>query len=102
MSLFTLMLLFVVFSLVFILVRFTDQKGRVELPNPGIGWTWIITTLARILTSLLPLISVELRDELEGFLLDYYNKTLATTNPWDDFLARFLLRIFVIPVPPES
>ena len=78
------------------------QGSRIELPNPGIGWTWIITTLARILTSLLPLISVELRDELEGFLLDYYNKTLATTNPWDDFLARFLLRIFGIDVPSET
>jgi len=33
------------------------------------------------------------------FLLEFYRKAMETDNPWDDFLARFLLRIFSIPIP---
>ena len=68
-------------------------------PNPGIGFTWIIQILIRILLTLFPQISEELRRALIEFLLEFYRKAVETDNPWDDFLARFLLRIFSIPIP---
>lgn len=70
-----------------------------KAPNPGIGFTWIIQILIKILASLFPQITTELRYQLERFLLDFYDKAMETDNPWDDFLARFLLRIFSIPIP---
>lgn len=96
-------LILIVFALltIFTLIRFADQKGSFEAPNPGIGFTWIINILIKILATLFPQISQELRISLERFLLDFYSNALRTDNPWDDFLARFLLRIFSIPLPPE-
>jgi len=70
-----------------------------SLPNPGIGFTWIIELLIKILAALLPLITPTLRKELEKFLLNWYEKAKETPNPWDDFLAKFLLRILGIEVP---
>ena len=75
------------------------QAGEIEMPNPGIGWTWIVNLLVKVLGGLFPSISEQLRTELQEFLLGYYKKALETPNPWDDFLARFLLRILDIPVP---
>ena len=70
-----------------------------KAPNPGIGFTWIISLLIKTLLALFPQISEELRKALIEFLLDFYRKAMETDNPWDDFLARFLLRIFSIPIP---
>lgn len=97
-------LILIVFALltIFTLIRFADQKGSFEAPNPGIGFSWIINILIKILATLFPQISDELRTSLERFLLDFYSNALRTDNPWDDFLARFLLRIFSIPFPPET
>lgn len=72
---------------------------EIKLPNPGIGWTWIVDMLIRILAALLPILTPTIREELERFLLAWYAKAMETTNPWDDFLARFLLRILQIPIP---
>lgn len=68
-------------------------------PNPGISWYWIIGIAARVLSPVVGVISEELKAELETFLIKYYHKAMETENPWDDFLARFLLRILDIPVP---
>jgi len=70
-----------------------------KAPNPGIGFTWIIQLLIKILFGLFPQVSEELRKALVEFLLEFYRKAMETDNPWDDFLARFLLRIFSIPIP---
>jgi len=70
-----------------------------EKPNPGIGFTWIIELLIKIMASLLPIISPHLRKALEEFLTDLYKKASETPNPWDDFLVKFLLRMLLIPIP---
>jgi hypothetical protein len=72
-----------------------------KMPNPGIGFTWIINLLISILSTLIPLITPILKVELEAFLLGWYAKAKETPNPWDDFLAKFFLRIFGIPIPGE-
>lgn len=68
-----------------------------NVPNPGIGWTWLIDLIVKALGVLMPIVTPVLREELKGFLLAWYEKSLETPNPWDDFLARFLLRILKIP-----
>lgn len=70
-----------------------------KLPNPGMSLTWIIELVAKILGLILPVVTPELRRLLEKFLLDFYAKAKETPNPWDDFLAKFLLRILGIEVP---
>lgn len=75
------------------------NENQFMAPNPGIGFTWIISLLVKILASLFPQISEQLKVMLTEFLLEFYRKAMETDNPWDDFLARFLLRIFSIPIP---
>ena len=77
------------------------MEKEFKLPNPGIGFTWVIELLIKILAALLPLITPALRKELERFLLDWYKKAIETPNPWDDFLAKFFLRILGIPIPGD-
>ena len=78
------------------------EKNHYPAPNPGIGFTWLISILVKALGAIFPQVSSDIKAALEEFLLDFYKKALETTNPWDDFVARFLLRIFSIPVPPEG
>ena len=68
-------------------------------PNPGVSWYWLINMVVNVLRPLVDIVSPTLRKELEDFLIGYYHKAIATENPYDDFLARFLLRIFAIPIP---
>jgi len=70
-----------------------------KAPNPGIGLTWVINLVLQILGTILPVITPSLRDALERFLKDFYAKAKETPNPWDDFLAKFLLRIVGSEVP---
>jgi hypothetical protein len=70
-----------------------------RLPNPGIGLTWIIELVLKVLGTILPVITPSIREMLEKFLLDFYAKAKETPNPWDDFLAKFLMRMLGIPVP---
>jgi hypothetical protein len=69
--------------------------------NPGVGFTWIITLLVQIFSTIMPIITPSLKGALEEFLLGLYQKAKETPNPWDDFLAKFLLRMLSIPVPGE-
>lgn len=78
------------------------QGLEIEFPNPGIGWTWLIKVLAKLLGVIFPAITPILKEILEKALLDFYRKALETANPWDDFLARFFLRILNIPIPVEE
>ncbi|MBA7710613.1 hypothetical protein ES703_119558 [subsurface metagenome] len=68
-------------------------------PNPGISWWWLINLIVEILRPLVDIVSPTIRKRLEDFLIDFYNNAIETENPWDDFLARFLLRIFAISIP---
>lgn len=69
--------------------------------NPGVGFTWIINILMQVFSTVLPVITPMLKKELEDFLLGLYAKAKESSNPWDDFLVKFLLRVLGIPVPVE-
>jgi len=68
-------------------------------PNPGITWTWALKLILLFLKPVMAVITPILRRELEDTLIAYYHKAEETENPWDDFLAGFLLEILDIPVP---
>lgn len=70
-----------------------------NMPNPGIGFTWIINLIISALGSILPVLTPMIREALTVFLIDLYKKAVETPNPWDDFVVRFLLRILSIPIP---
>lgn len=65
----------------------------------GISWFWIVHIMTNCIRPLVDIVSPTIRKELEDFLINLYNKAIETDNPWDDFLARFLLRIFAIRIP---
>jgi len=69
--------------------------------NPGVGFTWIIGILIQIFSTIMPIITPSLKKALEEFLVDLYEKAKETTNPWDDFLLKFLLRMLGIAIPGE-
>lgn len=78
------------------------EKGKQGLdipPRNSIGWTWIVSMLLSVLAVIMPVLSPALREELVKVMLNLYEKAMATENPWDDFLMRFLLRILGIPIP---
>jgi len=81
--------------------REAAEMGYVPF-NPGIGWTWLIEILIKALSALLVAVTPALREVLKDFLLEYYEKAKETANPWDDFLAKFLLRILGIEVPETT
>lgn len=68
--------------------------------NPGISWGWIINLLVVVLKPVIDLLTPMLRTELEKMAAKFYTHAESTTNPWDDFLAEFLLKILGMPVPP--
>jgi len=76
--------------------------GGILVPkaNPGISWSWLINVLVAIIGPLLNIITPKLREELAKLLTTFYVKAKSTDNPWDDFLAEFLLRALGYPVPP--
>jgi hypothetical protein len=75
------------------------EKVEFKFPNPGIGFTWIINLVLQVLGTILPVVTPSIRELLEKFLKDFYAKAKETPNPWDDFLAKFLMRILGIEVP---
>ena len=62
----------------------------------------IFRIVGLLLTPILRAITPTLEEELEKFLIRFYNKALVTENPLDDMFAGFLLRIFDIPIPGED
>jgi len=78
-----------------------SESGKVEfkLPNPGIGWTWLVDFLIKALGVILPVLTPTIRESIEEFLSDLYGKAKETPNPWDDFFVKFLMRIVGIEVP---
>jgi ParB/RepB/Spo0J family partition protein len=84
-----------------ILRRWLKMYRAFMKPNPGIGFTWIITILVQIFSTIMPIITPTLKKEMEDFLLGLYAKAKESPNPWDDFLLKFLLRMLNIPIPGE-
>lgn len=76
-----------------------DSIQEFKAPNPGITWTWALKLILLFLKPVMAVITPILRRELEDTLIAYYHKAEETDNPWDDFLAGFLLEILDIPVP---
>ena len=70
-----------------------------SLPNPGIGLTWIIELVVKVLGLILPVMTPSIRTALEKFLKELYAKAKESPNPWDDFVVKFLMRILGIEVP---
>lgn len=80
----------------------TKEKAQgITIPkaNPGTTWKWVIDFLVAILGPVMAALTPMLRDELEKLALKFYKHAESTSNPWDDFLAEFLLRIMGIPIP---
>lgn len=69
------------------------------MAKSGISWWWLIDLVVNVMRPLVDIISPTLRKELEDFLIGFYRRSIETENPWDDFLARFLLRIFDVSIP---
>lgn len=69
------------------------------MATSGTTWWWLIDLMLNVLRPLVDIVSPTLRKKLEDFLIGFYNDAIASENPWDDFLARFLLRIFDISIP---
>lgn len=69
--------------------------------NPGVGFTWIVNLLIQIFSTILPVVTPQIKKELDDFLVGLYNKAKETPNPWDDFLVKFLLRVLGIQIPGE-
>ena len=74
-----------------------DRQERIEMASNNSRSIFRIVGL--ILTPILRAVTPEIEKELESFLIKFYGKAMATENPLDDLLARFLLNIFDIPVP---
>jgi len=70
-----------------------------KIANPGITLKWVIRLVLLLLKPIMTIVTPTLRKELESFLVAYYKKAEETENPWDDFLALFLLNIFDVSVP---
>jgi RsiW-degrading membrane proteinase PrsW (M82 family) len=79
--------------------RKTVQGITIPKANPGTTWTWIINLLIAVLAPVLAALTPMLRTELEKFAVSFYKKAEATPNPWDDFLAAFLVRMLGLPLP---
>lgn len=69
------------------------------VPNPGVTFSWVLKLVLLLLKPILAIITPILRKELEETLIKFYHKAVETENPWDDFLAVFLLEILDIPIP---
>jgi len=78
----------------------TVQGLAIPKANPGISWTWIINLLVVVLKPIIEILTPMIRTELEKLAVKFYAKAESTTNPWDDFLAEFLLKILGLPIPP--
>ena len=69
--------------------------------NPGTTFTWIINLIVAVLKPIMAVLTPMLRDALQEALLNFYHQAEASSSPWDDFLAEFLLKILGIPIPTE-
>lgn len=81
--------------------RKVSQGLDIPVANPGTSWTWIINLLVTVLKPIMSILTPMIRQELEKFALSFYAKAEATPNPWDDFLAGFLVKMLGLEVPVD-
>lgn len=74
---------------------------NMKLPMSGIGFTWIIGIVANLLGDVLPLVTPSVKKGLEALLFELYQKAMETSNPWDDFLIRFIIRCVGLKSPSD-
>jgi len=58
-------------------------------------WSVIIDIVIKLVRGLLPLMSVELTELIQNWIMDFREKSRQTSNPWDDLIADFLYELFV-------
>lgn len=80
----------------------SKAKQGLTIPkaNPGTSWSWIIQLLVTVLKPILNILTPMIREELEKLAIKFWEKAETTDNPWDDFIAEFILRILGMPIPP--
>lgn len=78
------------------------QGLAIPKANPGTSFPWIINLLVTVLGPIMGLLTPMIRTELEKLVVKLYQHAESTPNPWDDFLAEFLLKILGLPVPPTG
>lgn len=59
---------------------------------------WIISIISKVLSPLIPLLSIEIKAELEVFIRQLYQKAKKTDNVFDDFFVKFIADILNISV----
>ena len=60
------------------------------------NWKSVLSWLAKLLATILPMVTPAIRDELFELLKKLHEKALKTDNPFDDYLTQFLLDLFGI------
>jgi len=58
-------------------------------------WSVIIDIVIKLVRGLLPLMSVELTELIQNWIMDFRERSRKTSNPWDDLIADFLYELFV-------
>lgn len=65
-------------------------------------WMGLLKYLPTILVPLLNNLSPAIRDLLEDFIKDLYQKALETDSPWDDFFVGLLAGLLEIEVEGQE
>ena len=68
----------------------------------NVFWGKVLMWIAQIFAGIIGQVTPGIILELKLFLINLYNKALATPNPWDDFAIGMLLDILGIPRPPAE
>lgn len=60
---------------------------------------WVLKIAAKLFETFFNLASPEIKNLLNNFVIDLYNKAKATPNPFDDFAVKTLATILNIQLP---
>jgi len=58
-------------------------------------WTVILDIVIKVVRGFVPIMTEELKEIIQNWVVDFREKSRQTTNPWDDFIADFLYELFV-------
>lgn len=64
----------------------------------SISWSWVVPVLVAVLKPIVKVLTPMIRELIEKAVKEWYPKAVATPNPWDDFLVKFLADILNISV----
>lgn len=65
----------------------------------GVQMGPLLTLIANILKPLIGIVTKEFRDDVSKWVVDHYQKALATDNPWDDLFFEFLAKMLSVDLP---